>query len=63
MVEKKIEFANQLNKLFYRFEKGNVSNQRMSSYLLLIWLSTFKQLNQRKAIGPDNLINFEKICM
>jgi len=32
VVEKKVEFANQLNKLLYRFEKGNVLKQSLSIY-------------------------------
>lgn len=59
VVDNEIEFANQLNKFFFRFDKGNILDQSMSiiNLVVLEWsdridvtveqvISTFKQLNQ-----------------
>ncbi len=71
VVDDEIEFANQLNTFFSRFDKGNILDRSMSiinsvrpecsdriDLTVEQVRSTFQQLNQRKATGPDNLSAF-----
>ncbi len=76
-IDNEVEFANDLNTLFSRFDKGNISDQgvttmhsvwshcrRLQTGVVRIYAvvdrvrRTFKKLNHRKAIGPDNLNAF-----
>lgn len=75
-IDNEVEFAYYLNTLFSRFDKGNISDQGVTT-IHSVWSrcllqtgvvridavvdqvrSTFKKLNHRKAIEPDNLNAF-----